>query len=246
MIIFVLNQFLRCTWIRQYISRYEDQNEKDDYNHDDQNRKNMIIIIMIKIPPLHLYLSVHFWRPVRHDRPHTGFDLLLYLSALLLDCTANEHFVKWCEIKYSVSVVWNCIIHISLFIAYYCAPCIVFWFEHCSALDKLFIAYCIDNCMVHNTVLCTMHCILVWALQCFGHDLRDKLPPSCCPFASPIIFWKSDHHDNNEDGENGDDGEEEEDDDDENGDDGKYWNDDDNEYDDHHKNIIIWWQRFLR
>ena len=60
-----------------------------------------------------------------------------------------------------------------------------------------------------------MHCILVWALQCFGHDLRDKLPPSCCPFASPIIFWKSDHHDNNEDGENGDDDDGEEDDDDE-------------------------------
>ena len=93
--------------------------------------------MMIKIPPLHLYLSVHFWRPVRHDRPHTGFDLLLYLSAVLLDCTANEHIVKWCEIKYSVSVVWNCIIHISLFIAYYCAPCIVFWFEHCSALDTI-------------------------------------------------------------------------------------------------------------
>ena len=46
----------------------EDDNDDDHENGDDYDDS---------VLPLHLYLSVQFWRPVRHDLPNTDscFDL---------------------------------------------------------------------------------------------------------------------------------------------------------------------------
>ena len=172
-----------------------------DYNDDN--------ICVESVPPLHLNLSVHFslWRS----------KLKRWLWSWW------SKFLRYICICQYISGVPSVTIGLTQALTYFCisvhfysTALQVMWDQiQCQCCLELYNSYII----VHCVLLCTMHCILVWALQCFGHDLRDKLPPSCCPFASPIIFWKSDHHDNNEDGENGDDGEEEEDDDDENGDD---------------------------
>ena len=56
--------------------------------------------------------------------------------------------------------------------------------------------------MNYNYILCHL------SLSIFGgpsehmynavHDPRDRIPLSCCPFASPIIFWYSDHDDDDD------------------------------------------------